>query len=39
MAMVPTPVACGPITRPMTIMERKEKIAAAILSASTQAGA
>jgi hypothetical protein len=38
MAMVPMPVSCGPITRPMASMDRRERMADATLSASTQLG-
>ena len=38
MAIVPSPVASGPITRPIANMDNKEKTAAATLSANTQLG-
>ncbi len=38
MAMVPSPVASGPITRPIASIDNKEKTAEATLSASTQLG-
>jgi len=38
MAIMPVPAASGPITRPMTSIDSREKTAVAAVSASTQAG-